>query len=155
MGIAMFETVCNICGFHLFDCISSLSVSDLAFVDDNRYPGRCILGLRAHEELIDRLPSSQFTLLFSDVHQAARAIRLASGCDRVNVYLLGNREPHIHIHLVPRFNDPEGDFNPTHFEDKREKLPLSKKYREDLIGGIKSSLRRPQILSPQTDNLEV
>lgn len=141
MDAAMFETVCNICGFHLFDCISALSVSDLAFVDDNRYPGRCILGLREHEDLVDRLPPSQFTLLFSDVHKAARAIRAASGCDRVNVYLLGNREPHIHVHLVPRFSDSGNSFNPTHFEDKREQLPLSKKEKEALIEGIKSSLR--------------
>jgi len=39
---------------------------------------------------------------------ASRAVRSATGCDRVYAIAFGQGAPHLHVHLVPRFDsDPE------------------------------------------------
>lgn len=93
---------CKECGFELFHPVSELSVSALGLYDDARFPGRCVLALREHEEHFDRLPEPLWTGFIADLRAASRAIRLATGAKRINFAVLGNVEPHVHAHLVPR-----------------------------------------------------
>lgn len=99
---------CGDCGFELYRPIAELSVSTLGLYDDARFPGRCLLALNDHAEHFEDLPSQLAVQLASDVQRAARAIREATGVPRINIAILGNVAPHIHVHLVPRGgpNDP-------------------------------------------------
>lgn len=118
-----FEWKCAECEFSLYGGVARLQVSDLALVSDARYPGRCILGLREHQEHCDTMSASTFIRFCRDAQVAAAAIRATTGCDRMNMFLLGNRTSHLHFHLVPRLlgsNDP-----PTPFEDPAPIDPLS------------------------------
>ncbi len=46
-------------------------------------------------------------LLMKDLRRAAQAIRLALKPDHMNYESLGNSGPHIHWHIIPRYqNDP-------------------------------------------------
>lgn len=137
---SMFEMECRICNFRLYHCIIALEVSTLAFVDDHRYPGRCILGLQEHAEAIDIISDDVYEKYMKDLREAVRAIRLATECDRVNVYLLGNREPHLHFHLVPRIGSFTNTTPPTHFEDRRIPHELERTTRDTIITAIRRSL---------------
>ncbi len=98
---------CRTCGFELRRPFAELPSSWLAIYSDARFPGRCILLLKQHYEHFDAVPgriAEQFT---RDMQAAGGAIMRATGALRMNYALLGNSEPHLHCHLIPRqIGDP-------------------------------------------------
>jgi len=76
------------------------------------FPGWCTLWLKDHCEHTDQLPRSRQLELWEDVADLARAIRAVTGCRRLNYENLGNVVPHVHWHLIPRFEPPR-DAEPT------------------------------------------
>jgi len=93
---------CDACGFKLGEPIAKLEVSDLCFVSDHRFPGRCVVILHQHAtELFDLSPAVRHTFA-DDVSAAARAIKLAVNSFKMNYEILGNADPHMHCHLIPR-----------------------------------------------------
>ena len=98
----LFATVCGICGFRLGEPIAKLEVSDLGFVSDARFPGRCLVMLHQHAtELFDLSPAIRHAFA-DDVSVAARAIKQSTNAFKMNYEILGNAEPHLHCHLIPR-----------------------------------------------------
>lgn len=98
---------CDVCGFKLWLPISQLRRSALGLYDDARFPGRCILAFMSHEEQLWDLDSVTAAAFLEDARDAARAIARATDSPRVNYAVLGNTEPHLHWHLIPRFPDRE------------------------------------------------
>jgi diadenosine tetraphosphate (Ap4A) HIT family hydrolase len=98
---------CGVCGFKLWLPISELRRSVLGLYDDARFPGRCILALTHHEEQLEDLDPETAAAFLEDARDAARAIARATASPRVNYAVLGNTEPHLHWHLIPRFPDRE------------------------------------------------
>jgi len=95
-------TGCDTCGFKLGEPIAKLAVSDLCFVSDHRFPGRCVVTLHSHAtELSDLSPAIRHAFA-DDVSTAARAIKLAVNAFKMNYEILGNADPHVHCHLIPR-----------------------------------------------------
>jgi diadenosine tetraphosphate (Ap4A) HIT family hydrolase len=95
-------TACDECGFALSEPIAALSVSSLGFVSDDRFPGRCVVMLHQHAtELFDVSPAVRHAFA-DDVSAAARAIKLAVNAFKMNYEILGNADPHVHCHLIPR-----------------------------------------------------
>lgn len=96
------EAPCGTCGFKLGEQIATLAVSYLCFVSDHRFPGRCIVVLQQHgTELFDLSPAVRHAFT-DDVSTAARAIKLAVSALKMNYEILGNVDPHVHCHLIPR-----------------------------------------------------
>ena len=96
---------CDTCGFILGEPIAKLEVSDLCFVSDHRFPGRCVVVLHQHAtELFDLSPSVRHAFA-DDVSTAALAIMLAVNAFKMNYEILGNADPHVHCHLIPRQSD--------------------------------------------------
>lgn len=96
---------CDSCAFKLGEPIVKLEVSDLCFVSDHRFPGRCVVTLHQHAtELFELSPTVRHAFA-DDVSIAARAIKLAMGAYKINYEILGNADPHVHCHLIPRQMD--------------------------------------------------
>jgi len=93
---------CETCGFELWLPIAELSCSTLGLYDDARFPGRCLLVLHEHVEDLTTLPTAIAHHFLDDLRAAERAIRVVTGAGRMNWAVLGNVEPHLHAHLVPR-----------------------------------------------------
>ena len=94
---------CAACGFELWNPICELSTSALGLYDDQRFPGRCILVFSSHVESIEDVAEAEVLLRFMrDLQAVSRAVRKTVGALRVNVSFLGNQEPHLHAHLIPR-----------------------------------------------------
>jgi diadenosine tetraphosphate (Ap4A) HIT family hydrolase len=102
------STPCPTCGFRIGEPLARLEVSDLCFVSDRRFPGRCVVSLRHHAtELFDLAPELRRAFA-EDVSAAAAAIHRAVGAHKMNYEILGNADPHVHCHLIPRqLNEPE------------------------------------------------
>lgn len=93
---------CGTCGFKLGEPLATLGVSDLCFVSDSRFPGRCVVTLHQHAtELFDLSPELR-NAFADDVSAAARAIKMAVDAFKMNYEILGNADPHVHCHLIPR-----------------------------------------------------
>lgn len=88
--------------------VRKLSVSTLYLDRNQTYRGHCQLVYdTAHVAGIEKLPAAEFSLLMGDLHRAAAAICRAVRPDHMNYASLGNVVPHVHWHLVPRYQtDP-------------------------------------------------
>lgn len=128
---------CEICGFKLYVPVAELRVSWLGLYDDARYPGRCLVVLNEHHEHLQQLDRDLRHHFLDDIDVAMRAIADVTEAERVNMAVLGNTEPHLHGHLIPRV--PDGDPVPDrpHWEDPRPRPPLD----GDLLAGLVSRLQ--------------
>jgi diadenosine tetraphosphate (Ap4A) HIT family hydrolase len=132
---------CDICGFKLSEPIAKLAVSDLGFVSDERFPGRCVVMLHQHAtELFDLSPAVRHAFV-DDVSRAARAIELAVNPFKMNYEILGNADPHVHCHLIPRQLDEPKPKVPAWLHPK-EQSALTAGKGEEIKREIATHLRK-------------
>jgi len=93
---------CRVCGFSLRLPVARLAASDVGLYDDARFPGRMLVSAHEHFEHLDEMVPDDLGLFMADVAQTSRALRSPDGVERVNVAILGNRESHVHAHVIPR-----------------------------------------------------
>ena len=126
--------------------IAALSVSTLLLFRVQRFRGYCILTFDAWDAIsLDSLSDDEYSSFFSDLRTATKAIRQALKPDHMNVELLGNTNPHLHWHIIPRFHsDPRWgrpiweEYPSNEFKINRYQLSDAE-YRE-MIGKIQSCL---------------
>ncbi len=107
---------CRSCSFSLWLLIARLDVSHLGLYDDARFPGRCLLVFDRHVEDFSTIPPEDAARFVGDLQHAARAIAAVVKPARLNYALLGNKEPHVHFHLIP---------HPASSSGYRRKIPSS------------------------------
>jgi diadenosine tetraphosphate (Ap4A) HIT family hydrolase len=88
--------------------IAELTISTLFLFRDQRFRGYCILSFSAWDATnFDALSDEEYTRFCADLRTASKAIRAALTPDHMNYELLGNTNPHLHWHIVPRYkSDP-------------------------------------------------
>lgn len=125
------SAACQQCGFELWEPIAQSTYTSLGLYNDDRFPGRCILSLREHKESLEKLTVDAMVFFMRDIQIAMKAIRQATNATRVNVAILGNRETHLHAHLVPRFpeNEQFPDYSPWNDLRPKRKLPCAETER--------------------------
>jgi diadenosine tetraphosphate (Ap4A) HIT family hydrolase len=72
------------------------------------YRGHCILVLDLrHATRLDQLTRQEWQRFCDDLYAAQHAIERVVRADHMNVATLGNLMPHLHWHIVPRYeSDP-------------------------------------------------
>jgi diadenosine tetraphosphate (Ap4A) HIT family hydrolase len=131
---------CAVCGFTLWSPIASLTASHLSLYDDARFPGRSILMLDTHEENLEDVEEELLFNFMKDIQVASKALKQATGSERVNVAILGNTVAHVHAHLIPRFPDMEEFPHSSPWNDQREKTALDTNIKTTLIAKIASHI---------------
>ncbi len=82
--------------------------SILAVGEHQFHRGYCVLLLKRHAREPHELPSRVRAGLFRELAEAARAVEAAFRPWKMNYACLGNVVPHIHWHLIPRYeSDPD------------------------------------------------
>jgi len=126
--------------------ITPLSISTLYLYRDQRFRGYCLLLFDArHATGLEELSDAEYNAFMADLRRAVRAIRAAVQPDHMNYECLGNRSPHLHWHLVPRYRDdprwgyPIWDGQP--FEPRHITLPEGE--LEALRDRINDYLKQP------------
>lgn len=80
-------------------------------VADPKYPAFCRVILNRHvKEMTDLVPEERIRLM-QVVFAVEAALRAMLAPDKINLASLGNQVPHLHWHVIPRFQDD------THFPD--------------------------------------
>jgi diadenosine tetraphosphate (Ap4A) HIT family hydrolase len=93
------------------------------------------------EHLTD-LPADGTAQLFEDAKQAGRAITAVTGAVRINYAVLGNAEPHLHVHLIPRYPGEPAPTRPP-WSDPRPAHRLEQAAANALRDKIASALEPP------------
>lgn len=131
---------CPRCGFELWVPVTSLSVSDVGFYDDNRFPGRCLVVLRKHYDHLDEVPLSLSNDFLHEVKRVGAALRAVVGVARINYAVLGNVEPHVHAHVIPRGGDADLVPGRSPWEHPKPAAPLSPARRDEIVGSLRRRL---------------
>jgi diadenosine tetraphosphate (Ap4A) HIT family hydrolase len=77
----------------------------LVLVDDADYPGFCRVVWARHVAEMTDLVAAERRHLMAVVFAAESALRAVARPDKVNLASFGNRVPHLHWHIVPRWRD--------------------------------------------------
>jgi len=131
-----------------WESVGSLRVSTLCLLKNQAYRGHCILIFDPrHAVRLDELSAGEWAEYAKDLQQAVRAIMGACRPDHINVEAIGNRVPHLHWQLIPRYReDPRwgGPIWTTTIEElAHTQLPDAE--QAELISSIRARLegRRP------------
>ena len=73
--------------------------------DDQTWPGWSILVLRKHVTEIFEMAPEERAAAIEEVSRASKILKVAFAAVKMNIELLGNMEPHVHWHIVPRRTD--------------------------------------------------
>lgn len=145
--------VCSVCGFDLWIPIGDLSDSTACLYSDARFPGRVIVAFSRHFDAVEDMPGDCLNDFMANVRLAARAVRAATDCERVNIAILGNAVPHVHAHLIPRRSSTDVYPNKAPWEDPRERQSLAPSDEVWWVDKIRVALDELRRRAPVADSL--
>jgi ATP adenylyltransferase len=119
--------------------IAPLSASTLYLFKEQTHRGRCVVAYRAHVNELFELSDSELGLFTRDVARAAKAIKAAFNPNKINYGAYSDKLPHLHFHLVPKYEGGEKWGAPFEMMPANKKLLGDAEYAE-LIRAIKAKL---------------
>ncbi len=82
--------------------LGDLALSRVLIIKDANYPWLLLVPRRpAIVELID-LDEVEQAQLVVEIARTARALKVVTACDKLNIAALGNAVPQLHIHIIAR-----------------------------------------------------
>lgn len=126
------QAECATCGFALWIPIADLRVSRVGLYDDARFPGRLIVSLNEHVEHFDQADPDVMAAFIADLQVASVVLRKMGDVDRVNIAVLGNKDPHLHAHVIPR-RVTDANFGVAPWEDAKPHSKLTPWERVTII----------------------
>jgi len=104
-------------------------------VDEPDYPGFCRVILNRHAREMADLQPQERDALMGVVFAVEAAVRETLGAHKMNLASLGNMTPHVHWHVVPRFEDDRHFPGPIWAAPKREAtVPAARVASADGVG---------------------
>lgn len=87
--------------------VATLDVATLYLDTNQAYPGYCLLVFHQHVTSLEMLPQDTYDVFMHDLMTSAKAVQQAFQPLHMNYASLGNYVPHLHFHIIPRYeNDP-------------------------------------------------
>ena len=77
----------------------------VVLLNDADYPAYCRVELIAHIKEMSDLVHENRTRMMNVVFAVETALREVTNPDKINLASLGNKTPHLHWHIIPRFAD--------------------------------------------------
>ena len=133
---------CAICNSNEGEIIWTDNTLRVVLLDHPDYKGYCRVELINHQkEMTDLDESLQFNIMRC-VFKVEEILRKIFNPDKINLASLGNKTPHIHWHIIPRFKE-DPHFPNSHWGEKlREGLhqAISETEKNELIKLLNPSL---------------
>lgn len=118
--------------------ICDLGVSSLYLFKEQSHEGRCVVAYNDHISEIVDISKEQRDLFFDDVCKVSNALHKAFNPKKVNYGAYGDTGCHLHMHLVPKYENGF-EYGGT-FEMNPKKTLLTDEEYEVLINKIKAAL---------------
>lgn len=147
---------CETCGFDLWRYIGTVSTvtvdrgifgasqvfsnsCHVGLYSDHRYPGRCLVVFDKHKDHLEDLSEYELSYFMRCVTKVGEVVKGAVGAKRMNYAILGNAVPHVHAHVIPRFEtDPNPNQSPWNRHDKAGEL--TKERANEIIEAIRKGI---------------
>ncbi|AXE30232.1 HIT family protein [Chromobacterium phragmitis] len=110
----------------------------MVLVDEPGYPGFCRVVWKSHVKEMTDLSAADRQHLMDWVWRAEAAIRQTMRPAKINLASLGNVVPHLHWHVIPRFEDDAHFPSPIWAAPRRE---APARGGPDLAGRLRQALR--------------
>jgi diadenosine tetraphosphate (Ap4A) HIT family hydrolase len=139
---------CGICGLinriaaGAFDAfVAELPTCYVTLGDAQFYRGYCVLLAKRHATEMFLLPIAEARALFDDMRMVAEAIAAVTNPWKINYECLGNLEPHVHWHILPRYVTDQLRHAPVWIRPESErKIALSDDDRRELIAALRKQI---------------
>jgi len=119
--------------------LGDLALTRVLLANDANYPWLILVPrLPALVELIDLEQSEQVQLL-AEIDAAARALKGAIQCDKLNIAALGNQVAQLHVHVIARRKSDAAWPKPVW--GTAPPTPYAPAARESLIAGLRRGLQ--------------
>ena len=119
--------------------VMPLEASTLCLFKEQTHRGRCVVAYRNHVNELFELSDGELTVFMRDVARAAKAIKTAFGPNKINYGAYSDKLPHLHIHLVPKYEGGAAWGSPFEMMPANKKLLPEAEYLS-LIAAIKAHL---------------
>ena len=119
--------------------ICELEASTLYLFKEQTYRGRCLVAFKGHKNELFALTDEERDLFMKDVARAAKAMKLAFDVNKVNYGAYSDKMPHLHFHLVPKYEDGPG-WGGTFEMMPSPKVLLTDEEYAQLINKVKENL---------------
>lgn len=113
----------------------------IVLVDDERYPGFCRVIWNAHVREMTDLSTAERAILIAAVWQVEEVVREVMQPDKINVASLGNVVPHLHWHVIPRYESDAHFPNPIWADVRRTPDSADLAKRKALVPRLGDALR--------------
>ena len=104
---------CELCAAKNEDVLVNTPKFRVILVDDANYPGFCRVIWNAHVKEMTDLAIVDRSALMQAVCKVEQAIRDVMQPHKINLASLGNMVPHLHWHVIPRYQDDAHYPNPV------------------------------------------
>ena len=101
----MQDPECELCGLAGGEVVFQHPLLRVVLINDRLYPGFCRVIWQQHAREMTNLVATDRSLLMAVVCKVEQAQRDVMDPHKINLASLGNMTPHVHWHVIPRFND--------------------------------------------------
>ena len=117
------ENHCELCGSPGGDLIWEDALCRVVSVAEPDYPGFCRVILNRHEREMSDLPAGEQQQLMRVVFAVEMVLRHLYQPDKINLASFGNMTPHVHWHVIPRWENDRHFPYPVWGAAQRVNLP--------------------------------
>ena len=118
--------------------ICDLSVSTVYLFKEQTYRGRCNVAFNRHVGNLFELSDDELKNFILDVAKAGKAVDKVFSPGKVNYGSYGDKMPHLHIHVVPKYDG--GPSWGSTFEMNPQKVYLSDDEYKKMINDLRKYL---------------
>ena len=87
--------------------VGEMKAGVLYLFKDQAHKGRCALALKAHKKELCECTDQERADFAEDLAKASGAIKELWGCTKLNLGSFGDTNPHLHFHIVPKYEGGE------------------------------------------------
>ncbi len=120
--------------------ICELDASIVYLFKEQTYKGRSVVAYKKeHKNEIFELSEEELIQYTKDVAKVAKAVKRAFNPGKINYGAYGDKMPHIHFHIVPKYED-KPKWGSTFDMQPDEKVYLTEEEYAEVISKIKENL---------------
>ena len=83
--------------------VGEMEAGVLYLFKDQAHKGRCALALKNHRKELCECGPEELAAFARDLARASGAVKELWGCDKINLGSFGDTNPHLHFHIVPKY----------------------------------------------------
>jgi diadenosine tetraphosphate (Ap4A) HIT family hydrolase len=133
---------CELCAESGGEVVHQEPALRVVLVDDPAYPGFCRVIWNRHEREMTDLADAERALLMNAVWKTEQAVRVTMQPDKINLASLGNVVPHLHWHVIPRYQDDQHFPAPIWAQPQRQGTEEKLRTRRAMLDVLREELKR-------------